>query len=463
MRILLFTPMWTRTYGVFSHFAKRSSVLPPLNLTYLATVAENMGHEVKIVDCEAENLTSEQLLPEISKFRPDLIGTTSTTPIFHFTVEYAKKIKENFDIPIALGGSHVTVLKEKAMLSCFDYGFVGEAEKSFEKFLMGYFPKGLIYPEPIKDIDYILPPARHLLKMDKYRIGTSQGVKKVATIMASRGCPFHCIFCTTSVFGEKVRRRTAEFVVAEMVTCIENYGTEHFFFFDDTLTLDRNYILKLCRLIKPLGITFEGSTRANLVDEEVISALADAGLIRLSFGLESVNPEIRKTIRKEVPLESYTTANRLTNKYKIETLNSCMIGLPGETVETIRETLCFLRHSREVKQANLAIAVPYPGTELHSMAVKGKHGLKLLTEDYSKFWRYGSSVMNVGELTPKDLIQLQNDAFASIYFAPWRWIPLIKKQGLMGAVLTFFRMLKSFKRIILNKNGFFRFREKYGK
>jgi anaerobic magnesium-protoporphyrin IX monomethyl ester cyclase len=173
-----------------------------------------------------------------------------------------------------------------------------------------------------------------------------------------------------------------------------------------------------------------------------------------------VNPNIRKIMRKEVPLESYTTANRLTNKYKIETLNSCMIGMPGETVDTIRETLKFLRSSREVKQANLAIAVPYPGTELYNMAKRGDYRLSLLTEDFSKFWRYNSAVMNVGDLTSRDLVQLQNDAFVSIYLAPWRWIPMIKKQGLVGAMLTFWRLLKSFKRILVNKNGFFRFKEK---
>lgn len=458
MRILFFHPKWTGTYGIFSHFAK-SSVMPPLNMAYLASVAERLGHEVRLVDCELENISPQQLVAICNEFKPNLLGTTATTPTFHYAVEYAEELKKNFNIPIVLGGSHITVLKEKALLPCFDYGFVGEAEKSWEMFLNNGHPTGLVYPEIIQDIDYILPPARHLLKMDKYKIGTRGGRKKVATIMASRGCPFKCIFCTTEVFGQKVRRRTPEFVVNEMVTCIQNFGTEHFFFFDDTLTLDKEYILRLCWLIEGLGITFEGSTRANLVDEEIISALAGAGLTRLSFGLETVNPQIRKTIKKEVPLEAYITANRLTNKYKIETLNSCMIGLPGETIGTIRETLSFLRKSKEVKQANLAIAVPYPGTELHSMATQGQHGLKLLSEDFSKYWRYGSAVMNVGELTPKDLLQLQNDAFVSIYSAPWRWLPMIKRSGVMGFILMLVRVIKSLKRIVLNKNGLFRFKE----
>ena len=446
---------------MFAHFAKKSAVIPPLNLTYIAAVAEK-EHEVKIVDCEAEDISAEKLLEIIGEYQPHLIGTTSTTPTFHYTVEYAKKIKENFNTPIAIGGSHITVLKERVFEDCFDYGFLGEAEESWRLFLENkdiFRVKRAIYNEVPIDIDSVPFPALHLLKMDRYKLGTMRGIKKVAPVMMSRGCPFKCIFCTTDVFGKKVRRRNLDLVMKEITHSIEKFGTEHLFFFDDTLTLDRDYILRLCDRLKKLNITFEGSTRANLVDEGIISAMADAGLIRLSFGLESVNPNIRKIIRKEVPLESYAIANRLTNKYNIETLNSCMIGLPGETIDTIRETLSFLRKAKEVKQANLAIAVPYPGTELYDMAVRGDYRLNLLTHDFSKFWRYNSAVMNVGDFTPKDLIRLQNDAFVSIYIAPWRWLPMIRKQGMFGAVLTFFRLLKSLKRIILNENGLFRFKE----
>lgn len=171
--------------------------------------------------------------------------------------------------------------------------------------------------------------------------------------------------------------------------------------------------------------------------------MAESGLIRLSFGLESVDENIRRIMKKNVPLESYIEANRLTNKYGIETLNSCMIGLPGETEETIRKTLRFLRESKEIKQANISIAVPYPGTELYEMAKKEEYKLRLVTNDFSNFRRYNSAVMRVGDLSPQDLIGIQNEAFASIYiFAPWRWSSMVKKSGLQGAELTVKRLMK---------------------
>lgn len=464
MKILLIYPKWTQEYGSFGSFAKKASVWPPLNLAFLAAIAENSGHDVKIIDGEAQDISSEKMVELTAAFNPDIIGITATTPFYHIAVDLAKELKKEItEIPIIIGGPHITVLKEKAFFPCFDYAFIGEADKSWPLFLELYKDdkdisavKGLLFrkggnilftgdADPVYDLDSIPPPARHLLQMDKYTIGTMEGTKKFTTIMSVRGCPFKCIFCSTKVFGSRFRKRSPRLVVDEIKSIIDKYGIRHFMFLDDTLTLEKNHILTICDLIykEKLNITFEGSTRANLVDEEIISRMAKAGLIRLSFGLESVDMNIRKIMRKEVPLESYIVANKLTNKYGIETLNSCMIGLPGETLETVKNTLSFLRDSHEIKQANISIAVPYPGTELYEMAKRGDYGLKLLVDDFSQFRRYNSAVMSVGDLSPEELIEIQNDAFASIYLAPWRLIPMLRKSGLSGVYLTFTRLIKS--------------------
>jgi len=467
MKIVLLFPKWTGEYGLFSHFAKKASIWPPLNLAYIAAVAEKEGHQVKIIDAEAERISLEGVIAEISSWKPDLIGMTATTPFFHLVLKHAKALKEAFEhIPIAIGGAHISVLQEKAFEPCFDYGFIGEAEQSWVEFLKRYQAgedisdiKGIIYrkdnqvisnglSESIKDIESIPYPARHLLSLDKYNIGTLKGKKNFTTIMTTRGCPFQCIFCSTKVFGNQVRRRSVDSVIDEIKSVISNFGIRHFTFLDDTLTLDRNYILEICQAIQKenLQITFDGSTRANLIDEELVKVMASSGLIRISFGLETVDPQIRKIIKKEVPLGSYEKANRITNKYGIETLNSVMLGLPGETAETVGKTLKFLSQAREIQQANLSIATPYPGTELYDMAKRGDYGLKLLTEDYSKYRRYGSAVMEVNGLSSERLLELQNDGFLSIYSAPWRILPMIRKSGALGALLTLSRLIKKTKR-----------------
>jgi anaerobic magnesium-protoporphyrin IX monomethyl ester cyclase len=467
MKISLISPPWTHHCdNDIKQFAKRvGGAYPPLNLAYLAAIAEKEGHTVQIIDGEAEELSIDQVLAIVNKFSPDIIGLTATTPFYHISVLLAERIKQqDKKFLVAIGGAHITVLKEHAFEDCFDYAFIGEAEKSWEQFLDKYEKGsdlsqvgGILYrnkekeiidtgpAETVGDINELPLPSRHLLKNELYIAGTMNGDKVFTAMMTTRGCPFNCIFCSTKVFGKSSRRRTPKNVVEEIKECKEKYGTEHIYFMDETFTVNKQHCMEICDLLikENLGVTLEVCTRANLIDEELVKKMAESGLARLIFGLESVDENIRKIMKKNVPLESYITANRLANKYGIETLNSCMIGMPGETKETIRKTLRFLRETKEIKLANVAIAVPYPGTELYEMVKKGEYGLKLVTDDFSDFQRYNAAVMQVGDLSPQDLIDIQNEAFASIFiFAPWRWEYMIKKSGMKGAELTLKRLEK---------------------
>lgn len=469
MKVCLLYPTWTGSYGLFAHFARRASTWPPLNLALLAAVLERKGHDVSIIDGEAEQLSLDEMVRTAVGRKPDLIGLTATSPFFHLSKAVAEAVKQAAPkIPVAVGGPHITIMKEKAFFPAFDYAFVGEAEESLPQFLAEYEAGrdlsavgGLFYrrhgeivstgqPADITALDPLPFPARHLLKMPLYKLGTLKGRLPFTSIQTMRGCPWKCIFCASEALKTtEMRVRSPQSVVQEIKAVVEQFGIRHFGIVDDVLTLWREHIVEICNLLdqEGLSITFEGSTRANLVDDELISRLAKSGLIRLSFGLETVDAAMRKTMKKQVPLEHYVRANRICNDYGVEALNSVMIGLPGETRETVKATLHFLRGAREVKQANFAIAVPYPGTEFHDMAVSGTQGVELKTQDFSEYRRYGSAVTKVGELTPEDLIELQNEGFVSIYSAPWRWKPMLKKHGLFGGSLMLFRVM----RLVLGK------------
>lgn len=464
MNVLLLYPSWTGSYGLFGHFARRNSTWPPLNLALLAAIAEQHGHTVTILDGEAEQIPLDVMVQRAVAMKPDVIGFTATSPFFHISKTVAEGIKRIAPtIPIVVGGPHITIMKEKALLSAFDYAFIGEAEESWPRFLNTLQQggdvssvAGIIFrrdghpvstgqPADITDLDALPAPSRHLLDMSRYKLGTLRGRLPFTSIQTMRGCPWKCIFCASEALKTtEMRVRSPRSVVNEMKRVVEQFGTRHFYIVDDVMTLWKEHILEIAELIthEKLDITFEGSTRANLVEDEIIARLVKSGLIRLSFGLETVDPEIRKTMKKQVPLEHYVKANGICNKYGVEALNSVMIGLPGETRETVRATLTFLRNAREVKQANFAIAVPYPGTEFHELAVRGDKGVKLMTEDFSEYRRYGSAVTTVGDLTPRDLIDLQNEGFVSIYSAPWRWIPMLQKHGLIGGTLMLFRVAR---------------------
>jgi radical SAM superfamily enzyme YgiQ (UPF0313 family) len=475
MKVLLLYPTWTGAYGLFGHFARRNSTWPPLNLALLAAIAERHGHEVTIMDGEAEQISLDEMVQRAVALKPDVIGFTATSPFFHISKAVAERIKRLAPhIPIVVGGPHITIMKEKALLPAFDYAFIGEAEESWPQFLDHHEMKrdiskvaGIIYwkngavvstgqPADITNLDKLPFPARHRLHMPLYKLGTLRGRLPFTSIQTMRGCPWKCIFCASEALKTtEMRVRSPRSVVEEMKQVVEQFGTRHFYIVDDVMTLWKEHILEICDLIdrEGLDITFEGSTRANLVEEEVIARLVRSGLIRLSFGLETVDPEIRKTMKKQVPLEHYVRANGICNKYGVEALNSVMIGLPGETRETVRATLNFLRNAREVKQANFAIAVPYPGTEFHELAVKGDKGVQLMTQDFSEYRRYGSAVTTVGDLTPQDLIDLQNEGFVSIYSAPWRWIPMLQKHGVIGGSLMLIRVARLLSKKLLNASN----------
>lgn len=447
MRISFLFPRWTEVFGPFSKLAKKVSGFPPLNITILAAVAEKCGHKVQIIDGEIEGLDNQEIINRVKEFSPDLIGVTGTTPMFHLAVKLAKAIKLQMNIPIMAGGHHVTLFKEKAFENCFDFFFVSEAETSLVDFLNCWDKKGDLtkikglifrrnsepiftgYPELTNNLDAIPFPARHLLQREKYNLGTMHGTLNYTSIMTTRGCPYECIYCANSVYGRKVRRRSIPNVIEEIEHVVNNFGIKHFYFVEDVLTLNKQYSINMCDEIDKRGlkITFEGSTRANLFDEELAERLSNSGLIRLSFGLESADPKILKIIKKQVPLDDYIKANKLTHKYGIETINSVMIGLPGEDLASINRTIAFLRKAKDIHHTTYGIAMPYPGTEFYEMAKRGEYGLKLHTEDFSKYQRYDSAVLSVGDLSPKDLIRLQKIGLLKIYLTSWRIWPMLRR------------------------------------
>jgi radical SAM superfamily enzyme YgiQ (UPF0313 family) len=463
MKILLVYPSWTGQYGIFAHFGRRQGTWPPLNIALLAAIAEQHGHTVQLIDAEAERLSAQKTIQKCLEIKPDILGMSGMSPFFHLSKEIAVGVKQaNPNIITAIGGQHMTITKEKSFFPELDFGFLGEAEESFPRFLDYHERgknlsevKGIIFrrngelintgkPLLNRNLDALPFPARHLLDMSKYMMGTLHGRLNFTSIQGMRGCPWKCIFCSSKELDTTVvSSRSPRSVVNEIKHVIDLHGIKHFYFINEVLTLNKPYINEICDLIieERLDITFEGGTRANLLDEPLVKKMKQAGLIRFAFGLETVDPELRKTMKKQVPLHYYSESNKLLNKYGIEVTNCIMLGLPGETRETINKTVDWIIKAREVKQVSFAIAIPYPGTEFYDMAVSGTNGVTLLSDDYTQYRRYGAAVTKVGDLTPDDLIELQNEGFVKIYASPYRWKSVLSKHGIVGMLLMLLRVL----------------------
>ena len=452
MKIALVEPPWAEVYGSYKSAAKIGNCFPPLGLIYIASVLEKNNHSVKIIDSEIEELDLDGTVNEIRKFKADIVGITATTPIFHVAKKLAKKIKNELKLPVIIGGPHITVMPEETMKEeIFDYGVYGEGEETFLELVNSLENKkrlddimGIIFrkngkivinkPRPFNQkLDDLPIPNRKLLKIDKYLWSVPEkGIVKFTTIMGSRGCPFDCIFCSQrTMFGTKIRFRSIKNIIEEIEYITNNLVIKHFQFIDDTLTLNKERLKEMCNLIlqKKLDITWEGWTRANTVDEETLRLMKRAGFVRVSFGIESGNPHILKVIKKGVELDDITRAYKLAKKVGLETRGSVIIGNPDETKKTLWDTLKFIRKLKYCDQIYLNIATPYPGTKLYDYAINNEKGMRLLTRDFSEYRRYGDAVVEVNDLSSKDLSRYQKIGFLMFYLTPGRIYYNLKRAG----------------------------------
>lgn len=473
MKILLAMPTWTEDLGMFSRIGKARNPQVALGLLYLATLAEERGHHVEFVDCDVENVTLDALTDRIIRDGIDMVGLTATSPIYHKAVKTAETIKLRAPKVLTIvGGDHVNIFKSEVFFDCFDFAAFGEAEETWPELLDKLSAgetdlsdiDGLLWRrngEAVQnkprrlfpDLDKLPLPAIHLTKIDEYRMTFAmrkyRKIGPYVSIMMTRGCPFKCTYCSESsavkYSGDlmPVRFRSPKNIVDEMEHHYRKHNIRHFFFMDSNITLKKRHTVELCEEIisRKLPITFEGWTRANLINDELMGLLAKAGLARMSIGIESGDPEIMKLIKKEVPHEAIREAFRLMEKYGVEPACSAMLGNPGETKESVRRTIEFIDAIPQILYSNFSISNPYPGTEMLVWARQGKHGLRLRYDDVTKYTRYDDSPIEVNDLTARDLVRYQALGLLKIHLKPKRFIAAIRMLGFSSLVPVFLKMV----------------------
>jgi len=480
LKILLTMPTWTDDLGVFSRIGRTRNPQVPLGLLYLASLAENLGHVVEFIDCDVEDVSVPDLVKKIQETDYDLVGLSATSPIYHKALKMAEAIKMAVpDMKIIIGGDHINIAGAEVFYECFDFAAKGEAEETWPEFLQ-VFAKGrddfsdvdgLLWRKNRKvminkprrlfpDLDLLPFPAVHLAKMDKYRMSFSlsknRNIGKFASIMMSRGCPFKCSFCSESsdvkYAGkvEKMRIRTPKNIVDEIEYNFRTHDIRHYFFMDSNITIKKKHTVELCNeiLARKLPITFEGWTRANLINEELMTLMTQAGLVRLSCGIESGDPEILKIIKKDVPLQAVRDLFRISKKCGIELTCSAMLGNPGDTKKSVEKTINFLNSIPELTYTNFSIANPYPGTEMLMWARAGKYGLRLRYDELSKYTRYDDSPVEVNDLSAQDLVRYQTLGLIKIHLKPKRIIAAYRLLGFNAILLFFINVaLKSLKKL----------------
>ncbi|MEK6808199.1 MAG: radical SAM protein, partial [Nanoarchaeota archaeon] len=436
----------TMSYGKLKKF---SNPQPSIGIAYIAAILRENGYDVKVVDAYVNCHNVAEILDIIQQYAPDMVGISVLTPSSEMVYEISKNIRSRFpEIKIAMGNMHASLFSEEVLSDNYaDLVVHREGEitmlevcealkngKPLENVRGISFKKSdVIIHTPqrpyIENLDVLPFPAWDLLQMDKYSTDPRTEVKRGAVemqILATRGCPFQCTFCSSRTersLGMKYRMRNPKLVADEMVYLHERYGSEVFAFMDLAFPLVRTHAMELCNEIINRGlnekIKWVTECRVKPLDEELLKLMKRAGCVRVCFGIESGNNEILKLLKKNFTAEDVRRAVRIAHKAGLEIDGMFMIGLPGETTETITETIDFAIELN-VRYAIFNIFVPYPGCELYD-TLKAQD--KIHYNKWSDFTSYptysgGVPVYVPDGLSHPELMKLQTKAMRRFYLRP---------------------------------------------
>ena len=367
---------------------------PPLGLMYIAAVLEQNHIPVEILDLSF--VPRNQWKEAIGA--PDILGVSIMTPTLHIATEILHSTKRNSPKTIvAAGGPHPSCLPFETLREGFDAVFVGEAEYTFTQFALKepslpfQKPHNQRKQSPI-DVNLLPFPARHLVNLKAY-------TRKVAglpatSIITSRGCPYNCAFCDKSVHGQGVRFRKIPSVIEEIRQVQQQYDINAFKFDDDTFTVNKVRLLSLLYDLQKLKILFrcQGNTRTDTYPDFL--RLYEVGCRQIIFGIESGSQTILNRINKQVTVEKNRKAILNAKKAGLTVRANLMVGNPGETWDTIEETLNFIKETQP-QQWIVSNFIPLPGCPIYKDPAA--YGITIKVMDWQQYFTVTGK--NIGGLT----------------------------------------------------------------
>jgi len=383
-----------------------STPLPELGIAYLAGyIRQYNSPEVRVLDGNSMSGGNEELIARLLEFDPDVIGVSVGYSAYHaHYVSFLRFLrdKESSNYIVVIGGNHATNYPQSFLQEGLaDVVVLGEGEMTFSQLIEDMDLRkdwrrqpGICYfdrtseqivknpPRPyISDLDCVPFPAFDLMPFDFYDrveriLPTMLYRGRVSSwVIQERGCPYSCIFCAVStIFGKKPRYPSIKYILSLIEHRLEQFDLNHVCFWDDVFTFDKARTIMLCKELaaRRLGIIWGCQTRVDLVDEELLAAMAEAGCVLIEYGVESVVPEVLSSLKKGITLEQAKAAIEATSQFGISMQINFMIGNIEDTEESILTNVEFGREVLENYNALPCfwVATPLPGTELYHRAVR---------------------------------------------------------------------------------------------
>ncbi len=465
--ILLVHPLGYTANAAAHDIARTTNIMPPIGLASLAAWLDQQGFETTIVDCYAKPDSKSRIQQIIQTQRPAFLGLSCTTSSFFDGIKMAEWAKSLLpSIKTVMGGPHISALKDGALRGypALDFGIVGEGEETFAELAAGGWEKpqsvqGLIWRDAdgnpqftgqrktLLELDRLPFPAYE--KLDGYPAAYTLPIFNYprapnSSCVSSRGCPYACSYCDRSVFGASFRYNSAGYMIAHVRHLKEKFGVRHINFYDDQFTFNRQRVEEFAQeLIKlRLGITYNCAARAEHLDEELLRLMKASGCWMISLGIESGDPALLAQHRQRPDLDLLAGRIRMIKRAGIRMKGLLMMGLPGETEESIRRSMDYV-FTLPIDDINLAKFTPFPGAPLYANIRE----LGTFDEDWPKL-----DCMHF-QFIPNGMTREQMDRLFTAFYKRHFMRPRV----LAGYASMIWRSPDSWKRFWLSCGSFLRF------
>lgn len=426
----------------------------PLTLALIAAILRDAGFVVDIKDCSNDGISFARLKNMIRDFKPALIVANTSTPSITSDLKVADIAKEaDKDIKTVFFGIHVTALPETVFKENPNVEFIasGEPEYTIRDLALALRDsrpinevKGLVYKKGdkvvynekrpfIENLDEMPFPAWDLVDVGGYRLPLTN--RPFLLILTGRACPNPCKFCAASTFyGSRTRLRSWRKIVDEIKYVRQRYKVNDFLFWAENGIANKEQMYQICRgLAKEApGVKWVCNGRVDLIDEDLLKAMKDAGCWMIGYGLESGSQKMLDLMRKNVTIKDIERAIKLTKAAGIEVTTHVIVGYPGETKKDILNT-SKLVNKLAPDYIQVYCCVPFPGSQLYDEAIKS--GWLEDGGDWSMY-EQNFSILNTTQLTSKDVMKLRKKVVKKFYINPRRILKIFTKMKSPREILS---------------------------
>jgi len=412
-----------------------TAIWAPYSLCLSAAVLDNLDIETKVSDCVVEETSHTQLEENIRNFEPDAVIINTSTPSLDNDLSVAKTAKKiNPKILTVVIGIHPTARPKHCfdMETAVDVIIRGEIEVTIDEMFKLIKEnqdwkkiKGISFRDdkrvianpdrtPLEDLDWLPFPAWDKVNLKHYTVPFID--KPFLLLGTARGCPFKCNFCTAKpYYGDKLRYRSAKKVVDEIEHIKKTLGVDEFLIWTEGFTINNKYAADICNEIikRNVKIKFVCNSRVDSINPELLDIMKKAGCWMIGFGIENGNQEILDKTGKGITIEQSKKAVKMTKDAGIEVTAHCMVGLPGETIATVKQTVKLCK-DMDVEFAQFYIVVPMWWTPLYKELKEKGH---IVSEDYH-LYEQNFAVLRTDKMTPEEITHWRGWAYRSFYIRP---------------------------------------------